>query len=288
MIKTFFATKKTMTQAWDDQGRRLAITKLTVEPNYIVGDKIATIKTDSKRADSLASQRIVEIGYGQKKIKNMSKPLRTRLDKAGLTAGVRQIVGVRELEKDGPTLEVGQTLNIAELAIPGAGIKVQGTTKGRGFAGAIKRHGFHGGPKTHGQSDRARAVGSIGNRTTPGRVWLGKKMPGHYGVDVQTVTGIYIAHFDPTTSEIWVTGAIPGAFNSLCRITLTGKTKKNFALNKTASGIVETPVEPAPVEDAPVATPETTVETPTETPTTPETPAAAVEQTEQAEKAEKA
>lgn len=248
MIKTIFATKKSMIQAWDAQGRRLAITKLVVEPNYVVGEKIAQIKTDRKIATSIVDQRVIEIGYGKKKLKNNTKPLRTRFAQAGLQTGLKQIVGVRENAADGELLTVGQALDAASILTVGSIIKAQGTSKGRGFAGAVKRHGFHGGPKTHGQSDRLRATGSIGNRTTPGRVWLGKKMPGHFGVDTKTVQGLVIAHFDAQTNELWLTGAVPGSFNSIIKITLTGKNKKNFALDKQASGLKEKEVEKVIIE----------------------------------------
>ncbi|MDO5561799.1 MAG: 50S ribosomal protein L3 [bacterium] len=247
MLKTIFATKKTMTQAWDKQGRRLAITKLKVEPNYVVGEKTVRVKTDKKLASSWADQKVVEIGYGAKKLKNMSKPLRVRLEKASLKEGVRQIKGLQTNED----LAVGSILPATEILTIGSIVKVRGTTKGRGFAGAVKRWGFHGGPKTHGQSDRWRAVGSIGNRTTPGRVWLGKKMPGHFGNVSKTVSGLTIAHYDDATKELWLTGAIPGSFDSLVEIVVTDKQKKNFALDKKASGIKE---------EAPVSQPEEKVE----------------------------
>jgi large subunit ribosomal protein L3 len=100
----------------------------------------------------------------------------------------------------------------------------------------MKRHGFHGGPATHGQSDRARAVGSIGQRTTPGRVWVGKKMPGHYGDEAKTVLGLVVVHIDPTTKEVWLSGPVPGSISSQVRITKTGQTKQ-VELDLSASGI---------------------------------------------------
>lgn len=255
MIQTIFATKKTMTQTWDKQGRRLSITKLVVEPNYVVGEKTVKVKTNKKLADSWTDQHLVEIGYGEKKLKNQTKPLRARLQKLNLTHGVRQIVGVRE-DADAQALTLGQTLPVAEMLTVGSYVKVRGTTKGRGFAGGVKRYGFHGGPKTHGQSDRWRAVGSIGNRTTPGRVWLGKRMPGHYGVEHQTVSGLVIASFDAATNELWLTGPVPGAFNSLVQITLTGKNKKDFALNlPVAAPAADAAAAPAETETADSAAP---------------------------------
>jgi large subunit ribosomal protein L3 len=226
MIDTIFATKKGMSQAWDNRGRRLAISKFIVESNLVVGENVA------------AKSRIVEVGYGQKKLRRMTKPLRNRLEKLSLKRGVRQIKGVADSGQDSLTL--GQEIAVDSLLKVGAVVQVQGVTKGRGFAGAVKRYNFRGGPKTHGQSDRLRATGSIGNCTTPGRVWLGKRMPGHYGAKTQTVTGLTIAYFNHDSRELWLTGPVPGSFNSVVAIKLMGRVKTNFALNEKASGICST------------------------------------------------
>jgi len=89
---------------------------------------------------------------------------------------------------------------------------------GKGFAGVVKRWGFKGGPKTHGQSDRERAIGSIGQRTDPGRVWKGKKMPGHMGVEKKTVKNLRIFKIDNEKNEILIAGLIPGGRNGLVEI----------------------------------------------------------------------
>ena len=102
----------------------------------------------------------------------------------------------------------------------------------------MKRHGFHGGARTHGQSDRMRAVGSIGAGTTPGRVLKGKRMPGHFGTDTITIKGLVVLHVDPQTQELWLSGPVPGSFNSLLTIYKTNGQKK-IELNKKASGIRE-------------------------------------------------
>ena len=93
-----------------------------------------------------------------------------------------------------------------------------GTSKGKGFSGVVRRWGFRGGPKTHGQSDRHRSPGSIGAGTSPGRVWPGTKMAGHYGVDRVTVKGLKIVATDPEKNVVLVRGPIPGANNGIVRI----------------------------------------------------------------------
>ena len=80
----------------------------------------------------------------------------------------------------------------------------------------MKRHGFSGGPKTHGQSDRSRAPGSIGMRTTPGRVWKGKKMAGHYGVETVTVKNLKVIKIEDNL--LTVSGTVPGSKNSLLKL----------------------------------------------------------------------
>ncbi len=228
MLYSIFATKLDMTQAWSKQGKRLAITRCRVNDNLIVDQKSATV---------------FEVGYGQKKLKNMSKPLRSKMQKSGFSTGVAQLQGVQQFTspsqdendnadqiKIGDVVKVGQVLEIGDV------VKVQGTIKGRGFAGVMKRWGFHGGQRTHGQSDRMRAPGSIGAGTDPGRVWAGKKMAGHYGVSTKTVTGLVVVYLDQETGEVWLNGPVPGFYSSTIKITKTGK-KKDIELDHEASGI---------------------------------------------------
>jgi len=247
MITQVFATKRTMTQAWTKAGKRLAVTRLVVVNNAVVGQK--------KSHDENSIQ--LEMGYGTKKLKNMSKPLRSKLEKSGFSFGVAALTEVTVAQDE--TLKPGDTVKVEDVLQIGDVVTVQGTTKGRGFAGVVKRHGFLGGPKTHGQSDRWRAPGSIGNRTTPGRVFKNKRMAGHYGVDLQTVAGLTVLYVNPDMQEVWVSGPVPGAINGMLTVTKTGKTKKTMEIDEKASGIkvkaVETPVAEAPAE-TPVETTE--------------------------------
>lgn len=223
MLDSIFATKLDMTQAWSKQGKRLAVTRCNVADNLVV-DKNA--------------QNTFEIGYGQKKLKNMSKPLRSKMQKSGFLNGVIQLRGVKvQLNEAGEeTVKVGDTITVGQVLEVGDIVKVQGTTKGRGFAGVMKRHGFKGGKRTHGQSDRLRAPGSIGSGTTPGRVWRGKRMAGHYGDATKTVTGLVVVYLDKENGDVWLNGPIPGFYSSTVRITKTGQ-KKVIELDYAASGI---------------------------------------------------
>jgi large subunit ribosomal protein L3 len=118
--------------------------------------------------------------------------------------------------------QVGQRVG-AEIFEPGDLVDVSGVSKGRGFAGVMKRHGFRGGPKTHGQSDRARAAGSIGASTSPGRVIKGLRMAGHMGAVKVTVRNLEVVDSNPARGVIIVKGSVPGAKNGLLRIRLARK-----------------------------------------------------------------
>lgn len=240
MLDTIFATKREMTQVWTKQGKRLPVTRCRVDENVILGQQKCLVTDRSSSQFAQNPHLILEIGYGKKKLKNTTKPLRTIIEKSGFSFGFKQIKGVRiplneESEAAIQEYKVGKTVEIDEVLSVGDVVKVQGISKGRGFSGVIKRHGMSGGPKTQGQSDRSRAVGSIGSQT-PGKVWKGKRMPGHFGVDNITIANLTVIHIDPDTREVWLNGPVPGHINSIIKINKTGKNNK-INLNFEASGI---------------------------------------------------
>ncbi|MCL4208214.1 50S ribosomal protein L3 [Patescibacteria group bacterium] len=241
MLNQVFATKLKMSQGWTTTGKRVAITRCRVESNLVVAE-VKSPETDSKK--------IFEIGYGTKKAKNMSKPLRTKLEKSGFSNG---ILGLQGVHHEGEDVKVGDSINLEQVLEVGDIVKVQGTSKGRGFGGVMKRHGFKGvGGRTHGQSDRQRAPGSIGSGTTPGRVLKGLRMAGHYGVETISISNLTVLHIDSVNQEVWLSGPVPGSFNSIVRIEKMGK-KKNIVLDKKASGIKEAPVAVEKAEASEVA-----------------------------------
>ncbi len=241
MLNTIFATKGMMSQAWTTQDKRLPITKCKVDQNVVLGTQKCFVKVWQNSTFKNQSSLILEIGYGKKKLKNTPKPLRTIIEQSGFSFGFKQIRGVElDLSKNDQDQEipfkVGQVLNADQVLQVGDVVKVQGTSKGRGFAGVVKRYGMAGGQKTRGQSDRARAVGSIGAGTTPGKVFKGKRMPGQLGDETVTVTNLTVVHLDKENNEVWLSGPIPGHINSIIRITKTGENKP-IKLNLSASGI---------------------------------------------------
>lgn len=109
-------------------------------------------------------------------------------------------------------------ININDVFSAGDKIKVTGISKGKGFAGVMKRHGFKGGPKTHGQSNRARHPGSIGQTTTPGRVYKGKRMAGHMGSAQVTVKNLSVFAVKPEENLLLIQGLVPGNKKGLLKI----------------------------------------------------------------------
>jgi large subunit ribosomal protein L3 len=250
MLNTIFATKLGMTQAWSKDGKRLAVTKCHIADNLIVGEQKVRAVEKTYQGNTLKDCRIVEIGYGTKKLKNVNKPLRSRMEKSGFSVGVQKVTGLRQYDQtiDTAELAVGQHLNVAQILSVGDVVQVQGRTKGHGFTGVVKRYGFAGGPATHGQSDRERAVGSIGNRTTPGRVFRNKRMHGHDGDELRTVEGLTVLFVDSVKREVWLSGPIPGSVTGLVQIQTTG-VQKPIELDLALLGL-ELPVEAAPAEAA--------------------------------------
>lgn len=236
MLNTILATKIGMTQAWSKTGKRLAVTKCKVGANMVVGQQSTQAVEKSYQGNALKACTIFEIGYGVKKIANTPKPLRSRLEKSGFSVGVRSVTSMRQFEGQDLGVKVGDAITADQVLAVGDVVSVQGESKGRGFAGAVKRHGFKGGPKTHGQSDRQRAVGAIGCRTTPGRVFPGKRMPGHYGNETQSVTGLVVLYIDQAQNEVWLSGPVPGFNSSSVKITKTGE-KRPVELNLDLMGL---------------------------------------------------
>ena len=241
MILDIFATKTGMTQVWTKAGKRLAVTRCSVSKMPVVGKKDIEVLDKNSQTRKTLTCTILEVGFGKKKLKNMSKPLKTKMEKSGFSFGVKYLRGVRVCDdKLSPStdteIKIGDEIVADQVLEVGDVVNVQGISKGKGFAGGMKRWGFAGGPKTHGQSDRARAVGSIGAGTTPGRVWKGKKMPGHMGAEIKSVLGLVVLYIDQDKGEIWLSGPIPGSLMSEVKISKVGK-KKNIEVDYKASNI---------------------------------------------------
>jgi large subunit ribosomal protein L3 len=133
--------------------------------------------------------------------------------------------------EDTSDFNLGTEIQVAEVFAPGDVIDVTGISKGKGWAGGVKRWGFHGGPRTHGQSDRERAPGSIGQTTTPGRVYRGKKMAGRMGNDTVTVKNLEVIEVTDD-GVLLIKGLVPGRTNGMLIVKKTGENKKFVPLYK--------------------------------------------------------
>ena len=197
MLKGLIGRKIGMTQIFDESGRAIPVTLLEAGPCFV--SQVKNAETDGYSA--------VQLAFGEVKPKRLSKAQLGHLKTNNLPP-VRVLREFRTKKVEDVT--PGDELKASVFAA-GEYVDVIGTSKGKGFAGAMKRHGFHGGPATNGQSDRQRSPGSSGSGTTPGRVYKGKRRPGHMG-DVQvTSSHIRIAMVDPERNLIAVQGSVPGA-----------------------------------------------------------------------------
>lgn len=184
-MNILFGTKGTMSQTFVE-GFRVPVTKITLGPCIIT--QIKSQKKDGYWA--------IQLGTGTKKNKKTSKTTPRYLKEIRLNSE--------------PKHKIGDVVTIADIFKKGDVVSVTAVNKGKGFAGGVRKYNFRGGPKTHGQSDRHRAPGSIGQTTTPGRVYKGKRMAGRMGGEQVTIKNLHVVEIDNEKNELIVSGAIPG------------------------------------------------------------------------------
>lgn len=189
-----------MTRIFTDQGESIPVTVIAVTPNRIT--QIKNIENDGYCAIQITAGDI-------KKASRLNKPMTGHFRKAGVEAGtVTCEFRVTEKELSGKSLGEEISANLFQL---GQVVDVSGITKGKGFAGGIKRHHFAKQDATHGNSLSHRAIGSTGQRQTPGNVFKGKKMPGHLGSVKRTVQGQKVVLIDTERNLLLIRGSVPGA-----------------------------------------------------------------------------
>lgn len=204
MKKFILGTKVGMTQIFNEDGICIPVTVVQAGPCAIVQKK--TVETDSYDA--------VKLAYVSKDKKKLNKPERGLFDKLDMD-GYKYL---KEFRPDDITgFEVGQMISAADMFQDGDRVDVSGISKGKGYAGAIKRHGMKIGPKSHG-SKYHRGLGSMGATTDPGKVFKGKKMPGHMGTDRVTVQNLDVVKVDGERNLLLIKGAVPGPKGSLLEI----------------------------------------------------------------------
>jgi len=204
-MRGLISKKIGMTQLFDETGNMMAVTVLQAEPCQVV--QVKTKEKDGYDA--------VQLGFGEKKSKKVTKPLAGHFSKAKVSPKT-VLKEFRDFENDEP-LKVGDTVSV-DIFTAGDLVKVTGTSKGKGFAGTVKRYHFRGGPRSHGQSDRHRAPGSLGQSSYPSRVFKGIRMGGRMGGKKVTVKNIQVVKVDSANNLLLVKGAVPGANNSIVLI----------------------------------------------------------------------
>ncbi len=201
MIKGIIGKKLGMTQIFNENGDMVPVTIIQVGPCYVIQKKFK----DRDGYDAL------QIGFGEKKERRVSKPDKGHQDKAGKG----YFYNLREVQCDDvAAVEVGQEVKANEVFAKGDKIRITGISKGRGFASVIRRHGFGGLPGSHG-SLILNETGSIGTNTSPGKVIKNKKMPGQYGNKQVTVKGLKVVDILEDKNLIAIRGAVPGSKGQL-------------------------------------------------------------------------
>jgi large subunit ribosomal protein L3 len=203
MIKGLMGKKLGMTGIFAPDGRYVPVTVIEAGPCVVT--QVKTTATDGYNA--------VQLGFSEVKAKRVTKPRQGHFRKSGESF----FRHVQEFPVDDPeAYSLGQKITLDIFSV-GERVDVCGTTKGRGFAGVIKKEGFSGGPTTHG-SKCHRIPGSVGSSAWPSRVFKGKGLPGHYGVDHQTMQNIEIVDIRPEENILMVKGAVPGPATGLVAV----------------------------------------------------------------------
>lgn len=201
MAKTILGRKLGMTQVWSEDDRLVPVT--VIEAGPCVVSQVKTVKRDGYAA--------VQLAYGE--LKRPNRPTSGHFAKAG--AEPKRYVAEAHVE-EGESFEAGQEIKV-DIFEPGTIVDITGTSKGKGFQGVIKRHNYKGGPGGHG-SHFHRAPGSVGQASTPSRVFKGVGLPGQMGGDTVTVKNLEIVRVDAEQNLLLVKGAVPGGKNAVLMI----------------------------------------------------------------------
>lgn len=203
MIKEIYGKKIGMTQIFGENGVAIPVTAIEAMPLTVV----------AKKTQDKDGYNAIVVSFGDIKEKNANKPHKGVFEKAGVE--VQKYLKEIKVENV-DEYEIGSKITV-EAFEQNDKVDVQGTSKGKGFQGVIKRHGQHRGPMGHG-SMYHRRPGSMGSTTTPGRVFKGKKLPGHMGSQTSTILNLDVVKVDTDKNVILVKGSIPGAKKSIVRV----------------------------------------------------------------------
>jgi large subunit ribosomal protein L3 len=200
-----------MSRVFTDAGEHIPVTVLRLEDTEVVS-------TRSMDKDGYIA---VQLGFGSRKVKHTTKPMRGHFAKANLEPKERLAEFV---VSEDALLNVGDKLSVSHYVV-GQKVDVVGTSQGKGFAGSMKRHNFGGMRASHGVSVSHRAHGSTGNSQDPGRVWKGKKMAGQMGNVRVTTQNLTVVKLIEDENLILVQGSVPGSKNGIILLTDAHKIK---------------------------------------------------------------
>ena len=203
-MSAILGRKVGMTSVFDETGRQTVVTVIEAGPCAVT--QVKTPETDGYNA--------IQIGYQDKKAKHTTKALAGHFEAAGVEPK-RHVVEFRDLDLD---VTLGDEITVEQFAA-GDVVAVSGTSKGKGFQGVVKRHNFRGvNDATHGQHNRQRAPGSIGQASSPSRVFKGTRMAGRTGGERVTLKNVRVVRTFPDNNLILVKGAVPGHKNGIVEI----------------------------------------------------------------------
>ena len=203
MKKAIIGKKVGMTQIFDEKGKVIPVTVIEAGPCVVA--QVKTTENDGYNA--------VQLGFGDVKESKVNKPVKGHFAKSKLALKKY----LREFRMDSvEEVKVGDELK-ADVFAKGDKVDIQGTSKGKGFQGVIKRHGQSRGPMGHG-SMYHRRPGSMGPTSTPGRVFKGKKLPGHMGRVTVTIQNLDVVKVDLDKNAILVKGSVPGAKGAILKL----------------------------------------------------------------------
>ena len=206
MVKEIYGKKIGMTQIFSEDGIAIPVTAIEIKPCTVV----------SKKTVAKEGYNAIVVSFGEIKEKNVNKPRKGMFAKAGVEVQ-RHLKEIRVDNVD--EYEIGSKITIDTFTTEDR-VDVQGVSKGKGFQGVIKRHNQHRGPMTHG-SMYHRRPGSMGATSTPGRVFKGKKLPGHMGHVVSSILNLTVVKVDLDKNVLLVKGSIPGPKKTIVRIKKT-------------------------------------------------------------------
>ena len=200
MQKGIIGKKIGMTQIFDEAGKMIPVTVVEAGPCVVVQKK--TVENDGYKA--------LQLGFGDVKVQRVNKPMNKN-----------DVACKKELKEfrldDCDSLNVGDIIKADTFAV-GDVVDVAGTSKGKGYTGAIKRHNQHRLKETHGTGPVARQAGSMGACSSPSRIYKGKGMAGHMGAERVTVQNLEVVKIDAENNLIAIKGAVPGAKGSIVYI----------------------------------------------------------------------